>query len=140
MANLSQEDSTQYQILNDRLWRYNDLLWKNFLAYGAVLATFTTILPKSLPEFTIITNSIGLLASMVLLCLALIQSALLGGLHRNVVFLNALEVRTNIAVITKKSEDVCCLSVQTAYKIVIVGMFIIAGILVIAFFLQLIKK
>lgn len=36
----------QYEILHSRTWNYNELLWKNFVAYGAVLSSVAYLAMK----------------------------------------------------------------------------------------------
>ena len=66
----------QYEIQQERIWRYNDLIWKNFLVYGTGLFGISKLSTDSIPLAVAHDGlAFGLLVS------ALIQLALVMG-HR----------------------------------------------------------
>ena len=92
----------------------------------AVLAGY---LPRCLDKFTDVTIGVGISSALILLGLTTIQLAMVGALGRCVNQTAELENRANIPRITKRPEDlknICGLTVQRAYKIVVGGMFLIS--------------
>lgn len=119
-------DDRQYLILQERIWKYNDLLWKNFLAYGGALVILVKLSADAQPGTVLSRGVIQLVGCLLLGILALIQCALLTALRRHARDANAYETERKIRIITLGPEDVRALkqiSVQDAYTLAVAGMF-----------------
>lgn len=119
-------DACQYPILQERIWKYNDLLWKNFLAYGGALVILGKLIADGRNDSALSSGTVQLVGSILLLVLALIQCALLSALGRHAADANQFEKEKGWRIITLGREDVRELkqvSVQDAYTIAVFGMF-----------------
>ena len=72
----------QYEILHERTWNYNGLLWKNFLAYGAALFGIGQL--TSVETWGPHESMVCCIGGLILIALGFIQWALVNGLSRTV--------------------------------------------------------
>lgn len=74
----------QYEVLHQRTWNYNDLLWKNFIAYGAVLSSIAYLCFKELTGNALAQAWITAAGAGVLWFLGIIQINLMRGHRKSV--------------------------------------------------------
>ena len=111
---MGQKDDLQYQVLHERTWHYNDLLWKNILAYGAVLYGTGQLLDSK--ESGLGSWTVFLLGGLILSGLGFLQIALTNGLGRTIERVMALEVgNSGLKRITTGPKDAGVFAVQNAY-------------------------
>lgn len=89
----------QYRLLYDRNWRYNDLLWKNFLAYG----TSWAILVSQAQSLDILRNKPwpGLVVGVITYMLSTLQLSFVSGLGRAVVRIVRFEQENKYKLVTR---------------------------------------
>lgn len=72
----------QYEILHERTWNYNGLLWKNILAFGAAFLGIAQI--TSVETWGTHESIVCYLGGTILVVLGIIQWVLVDGLKRTV--------------------------------------------------------
>lgn len=133
----------QYPILQERIWKYNDLLWKNFLAYGGALALLGRMVSEPPSGNSLPTWLIQVVGSLLLLLMANIQRTLLAALGRHAQDAKTMEEEKGWRIITPGREDVRALgqgSVHDAYCFAVYGMFIVPLVVLVVAICPLLGK
>lgn len=100
MAPDNEKIKQQYEVLHQRTWNYNDLLWKNFIAYGAVLSAVAALYYKDLKDAADERAWILVAGAGVLWFLGIIQINLLRGHRKSVERLAEFESSQGYAAMT----------------------------------------
>jgi len=108
----------QYEILHERTWNYNGLLWKNILAFGAAflgIAQITAVETWGTHE-----SVVCYLGSTILVVLGIFQFVLVNGLKRTVDSARHMEEKYSLELITNRMEN--GFGVKFAYYVASAGM------------------